>query len=90
MDITSSVAVGLVTGMARKFFSLGAKTDLLAFIIQEISRSEDLWLGVRSLSAVDAILEAFVLSKARITFPKLDVRDEGIDLVILADGQTVE
>ena len=56
----------------------------------EVSRGERTWLGVWSLPAVDAILEALLISKARISFAELDVGDVGIDLFIFADRQTVE
>jgi hypothetical protein len=53
-------------------------------IEREVSCSEETWLGVRSLPAVDAILETFLIDKARIAFAKLDVGDVGIDLFVPA------
>ena len=90
VDIIGAIAVDLVAGMAGQFFSLRTEIDLLAWIEREVSSGEETWLGVWSLPAVDAILEAFLLGKARIAFAELDVGDVSIDLFIFADRQAVE
>jgi hypothetical protein len=76
--------------MTGEFLALGTDIHLLARIEGEVSWSEETWLGVGSLPAVDAILEALLLGKVRIAFAELDVGDVRIDLFILANSQSVE
>ena len=90
VDIIGAIAVGLIAGMAGQFFSVRTKIHLFGCIEREVSSGEGTWLGVRSLPAVDAILEALLIGKARIAFAELDVGDVRIDLFIFADRQAVE
>ena len=90
VDIIGSIAVDLVAGMAGQFFSLRTKIDLFVWIEREVRSSEEPWLGVWSLPAVDAILETLLIGKARIAFAVLDVGDVSIDLFIPAQLQAVE
>lgn len=90
IHIIGSIAVGLVAGTAGQFISLRAEINLFAWIEREVRSCEETCLGVWSLPAVDAILEAFLICKARIAFAELDVGDVSIDLFIPAQSQAVE
>jgi len=85
VDIIRAVTIELVARMTLQFFSVRTKIDALAFIIRKISGGEGTWLEVRSLPAVDAILEALLIGKAWISFSELDIWDEGIDLCTTSD-----
>ena len=76
--------------MAGQLLPLGTAIHLLGWIEREVCRREETWLSVGSLPAVDAILEEFLLGKARIAFAELEVGDVGIDLFLLADRQTLQ
>jgi len=84
VNIIGSIAVDLVAGMTGQFFSLRTTIHQFVRIEREVSCSEETGLGVRSLPAVDAILETFLIGKARIAFAELDVGDVGIDLFVPA------
>jgi len=88
--IIGSIAVDLVAGMAGQFFSLRTKIHLFVRIEREVNCSKETWLGIGSLPAVNAILETFLIGKARIAFAELDVRDVSIDLFIPTHSQAVE
>ena len=90
VHIIGTIAVDLVAGMTGQFLPLRTKIYLLARIEREVSCSKETWLGVGSLPAVDAILEALLLGKAWIAFAELDVGDVGIDLFLPAYSQAVE
>jgi hypothetical protein len=90
VDIIGTIAVGLVAGMASQFFSLRTKINLFFWIEREVSCREETGLGVGSLPAVETILEAPLLGKARIAFAELDVGDVRIDLFFPAYRQAVE
>ena len=89
VNIIGSIAVGLVAGMTGQFLSLRTEVNLPDWIEREVRSGEETRLGVWSLPAVDAILEALLIGKARIAFAKLDVGDISIDLFIPACNQTV-
>ena len=90
VDIIGSMAVDLTSGMAGEFFSVRTKINLSGGIEREVSSAERTWLGVRTLSAMDAIFEALLIGKARVAFSELDIGDIGVELFIFADRQTVE
>ena len=90
VDIIGSIAIDLTSGMAGQFFSMRTKINLSGGIEREVSSAERTWLGVRALSAVDAIFEALLIGKARVAFSELDVGDVRVELFIFADRQTIE
>ena len=90
IHIIGSIAVDLVVRMTGQFFSLRAEINLLAGVKRKIRSVERTRLRACALPAVDAILEAFLIRKVRITFAEVDVGDVGVDLFILAHIQTVE
>ena len=90
VNIISAITVGLVAGMTGQFIPLRTAIHLFTRIENKVRNSEEAGLGVRSLPAVDAILEPFLIGKARIACAVLDVGDVRIDLFILADLQAVE
>lgn len=90
INIIGSIAVSLVTGMAGQLFALRTEIHLFDGIEREVRRCEGTWLDGWSLLAVDAILEALLIGKARISFSELDVGDVSIDLFIPAYSQAVE
>ena len=89
VNIIGAIAVGLVAGMTGQFLALRTNIDLLARIEREVSCREETGLGVGSLPAVEALLEASLLGKVRIAFAKLDVGDVGIEPCIFAHNQRI-
>jgi len=90
VHIIGSIAVGLVAGMTGQFFPLRTTIHLFVWIEREVSGREETWLGIWTLPGVDAILETFLIGKARIACAVLDVGDVSIELFFLADLQAVE
>ena len=90
VEIIGAMAVDLVASMAGQFFPLRTTIHLFVWIEREVRNSEETRLGVWTLPAVDAVLETFLLGKARIACAVLDVGDVRIELFILADLQAVE
>ena len=90
VNIIGAIAVDLVVSMTGQFFPLRTKINLFAWIEREVSCSEETWLGIGSLPAVDAILETFLIGKARIAFAEVDVGEVSIDLFVPAQSQAVE
>jgi hypothetical protein len=84
VHIIGSIAVGLVAGMAGQFIPVRTEKNLFDWIEREVRRGEEPGLGNWSLPAVDTLLEALLIGKARIAFTELDVGDVGIDVFILA------
>jgi hypothetical protein len=93
VEIIGAMAVDLVAGMAGQLLPVRAEINLFGRIEREVSYREAARLGVRSLPAVDAILETLLIGtpscvrcrEARIACAVLDVGDVGIDLFLLAD-----
>ena len=90
INIIGAITVDLVAGMTGQFLALGTTIHLFIWIEQEIRNSEESWLGSGSLAAVKALLETFLLGKARIAFSELNVGDVSIDLFIRAHSQAVK
>ena len=61
VEIIGAMAVDLVAGMSGQFPPLRTSIHLFVWIEREVSCREEPWLGVRSLPAVDAILEPFLI-----------------------------
>src|SRR4030042_7003444 len=75
--------------MTSQSFSLRADIHLPAGIERKTRSAEQTRLRVCTLPAVDTILEALLIRKARIAFAKFDVGDIRVDLFILTHHQSL-
>ena len=90
IDVVGAVTVDLVAGVTGQFLAVRAEIDLPVGVEREIGQGKERRFLLRSLPAMDSILEAFLPGEARVTFAEVNVGDVSVHLFVAADGQAVK
>lgn len=84
INIVDPIAVVLVVRVAGQFFPVRTAIDLVGRVEDEIGGRESFGFRGGSFSGMQAVLEAWLFSKTRVTVAKVNIGDVSIELLGLA------